>query len=207
MKNFILSISCLCLLGLGACKKVHYEWEDYTYTAVPVVTIDTALSTLPTRQAAKVSFFNLKDANLANEKMAFTLNWQGFGLATVTSIEVYNSFNKAEASVPAYPIVISSPGNQYPNIAQFPVPGNVGTNDKLYETVTTFPKTYTFTAAQLATLNGISLTSVAVNDYFLFKFILNLSDGRRIAAYFSNIADESRGEPGDTRTGVRFKNQ
>lgn len=206
MKNFILAISCI-LLGLGACKKEKYEWQDYTYTAVPVVTVDTALSALPTRQTAKVSFFNLKDPNLANERFSFTLNWEGYGKSTVKSIEVYNSFNKAESSVPAYPIVLSYPGGIYPNIAQFPLPGNVSAADKLYETVTTFPKTYTFTAAQLATLAGINLSSVAVNDYFIFKFIVNLTDGRRIAAYFSNVADESRNEFGDPRTGVRFKSQ
>ena len=206
MKNFILAISCISL-GLGACKKEKYEWQDYTYTAVPVVTVDTALSALPTRQTAKVSFFNLKDPNLANERFSFTLNWQGYGKSTVQSIEVYNSFNKAESSVPAYPIVLSYPGGIYPNIAQFPLPGNVSAADKLYETVTTFPKTYTFTAAQLATLAGINLSSVAVNDYFIFKFIVNLTDGRRIAAYFSNVADESRNEFGDPRTGVRFKSQ
>lgn len=206
MKNFILAISCI-LLGLGACKKEKYEWQDYTYTAVPVVTVDTALSALPTRQTAKVSFFNLKDPNLANERFSFTLNWEGYGKSTVKSIEVYNSFNKAESSVPAYPIVLSYPGGIYPNIAQFPLPGNVSATDKLYETVTIFPKTYTFTAAQLATLAGINLSSVAVNDYFIFKFIVNLTDGRRIAAYFSNVADESRNEFGDPRTGVRFKSQ
>lgn len=206
MKNFILAISCI-LLGLGACKKEKYEWQDYTYTAVPVVTVDTALSALPTRQTAKVSFFNLKDPDLANEKFSFTLNWEGYGKSTVKSIEVYNSFNKAESSVPAYPIVLSYPGGIYPNIAQFPLPGNVSAADKLYETVTTFPKTYTFTAAQLATMTGINLSSVAVNDYFIFKFIVNLTDGRRIAAYFSNVADESRNEFGDPRTGVRFKSQ
>lgn len=206
MKNFLLAILFI-LIGLSACKKVHYEWEDYTYTAVPIVTIDTTKTASPTvtRQTAKVSFFNLKDANLASEQFSFALNWQGFGLATVSSIEVYTSFNKAEPSVPAYPIVISSPGNQYPNIAQFPLPSLVGTNDKLLETVTTFPKTYTYTAAQLATLNGVALNSAVVNDYFLFKFILNLTDGRRIVTFFNNICDESRGEPGDCRTGVRFK--
>lgn len=206
MKNLILSITCV-LLALSACKKVNYEWEDYTYTALPVVTVDTTLSALPTRQTAKVSFFNLKDPNVANQRFSFTLNWVGYGKATVSSIEVYNSFNKAESSVPSYPIVMSYPGGMYPNIAQFPLPGNVNATDKLYETVTAFPKTYTFTAAQLATLAGISLNSVAVNDYFIFKFIINLSDGRRIAAYFSNVADESRNEFGDPRTGVRFKNQ
>lgn len=206
MKNFILAISCI-LLGLGACKKEKYEWQDYTYTAVPVVTVDTALSALPTRQTAKVSFFNLKDPNLASERFSFTLNWEGYGKSTVKSIEVYNSFNKAESSVPAYPIVLSYPGGIYPNIAQFPLPGNVSAADKLYETVTTFPKTYTFTAAQLTTLAGINLSSVAVNDYFIFKFIVNLTDGRRIAAYFSNVSDESRNEFGDPRTGVRFKSQ
>ncbi len=206
MKNFLLALSFI-LLGLSACKKVHYEWEDYTYTAVPIVTIDTTKTASPTvtRQTAKVSFFNLKDANLANEQFSFSLKWEGFGKAEVKSIEVYTSFNKAESSVPAYPIVISSPGNQYPNIAQFPLPSLVGTNDKLLETVTTFPKTYTYTAAQLATLNGVALSSAAVNDYFLFKFILNLTDGRRIVTFFNNICDESRGEPGDCRTGVRFK--
>lgn len=206
MKNFILAIAFI-LLGLSACKKVKYEWQDYTYTAAPIVTIDTTKTALPTRQTGKVSFFNLKDANLANQQFSFSLNWEGFGKAEVKSIEVYTSFNKAEASVPAYPIVISYPGNQYPNIAQFPLPSIVGTNDKLYETVTTFPKTYTFTAAQLATISGVALSSAAVNDYFLFKFILNLTDGRRIVTFFNNVCDESRGEPGDCRTGVRFKNQ
>jgi hypothetical protein len=205
MKKFILSIACIVFV-LSACKKTTYEWEEYTFTALPVVTIDTALSALPTRQTAKVSFFNLKDPNVANQRFSFTLNWEGFGKATVSSIEVYNSFNKAESSVPAYPIVLSYPGGIYPNIAQFPLPGNVNANDKLYETVTTFPKTYTFTAAQLATLAGVNLSTVAVNDYFIFKFIVNLSDGRRIAAYFTNISDESRNELGDPRTGVRFKN-
>jgi len=103
--------------------------------------------------------------------------------------------------------VISYPGNQYPNIAQFPLPSIVGKNDKLYEKVTVFPKTYTFTAAQLAAISGISLSSAAVNDYFLFKFILHLTDGRRIVTFFNNVCDESRGEPGDCRTGVRFKSQ
>jgi len=206
MKNLILSITCV-LLALSACKKVDYEWEDYTYTALPLVTVDTAMSALPTRQTAKVSFFNLRDPNVANQRFSFTLDWVGYGKATVASIEVYNSFNKAESSVPAYPIVMSYPGGMYPNIAQFPLPGNLNATDKLYETVTTFPKTYTFTAAQLATLAGINLSSVAVNDYFIFKFVLNLTDGRRIAAYFSNVADESRNEFGDPRTGVRFKNQ
>jgi len=206
MKNPLLAMAFI-LLALSACKKVHYEWQDYTYTAVPLVTIDTTKTALPTRQNGKVAFFNLKDPNLANEQFSFALNWEGFGPAEVKSIEVYTSYNKAESSVPAYPIVISYPGNQYPNIAQFPLPSIVGNNDRLYETATTFPKTYTFTAAQLATISGISLGSVALNDYFLFKFILNLTDGRRIVTFFNNICDESRGEPGDCRTGVRFKSQ
>jgi hypothetical protein len=206
MKNLILGMSFI-LLGLVACKKVHYEWQDYTYTAVPTVMIDTAKSALPTRQAAKVVFFNLKDPNLANEQFSFTLNWEALGTTGVKSIEVYSSFNRAEASVPGYPIVISSPGNQYPNIAQFPLPSIVGTNDQLYETVTSFPKTYTFTAAQLASMTGTTLSSVKINDYFLFKFILNLNDGSRIVTFFNNIVDESRGEPGDCRTGARFKSQ
>ena len=168
----ILIVLLIVLLGAGACKKAHYEWEDYQYTAVPIVTIDTSKSALPTRQAGKVSFFRLKDTDLANEQFSFTLAWAGFNKVEVTSIEVYHSYNKAEASVPAYPLVISSPGNQYPNIAQFPLPSIVGTNDHLYETVTEFPKTYIFTAAELAALNNVDLSAVAANDYFLFKFIL-----------------------------------
>ncbi|MDR6571064.1 hypothetical protein SAMN05660461_1359 [Chitinophaga ginsengisegetis] len=206
MKHFIVAILLISLVAFS-CKKVKYEWEEYTYTAVPVVTIDTTKTALPTRQAGKVAFFNLKDPDVASQQFAFTLSWEGFGKETVTSIEVYTSYNKAETSVPAYPLVISSPGNQYTNIAQFPLPSIVGTNDHLYETVTTFPKTYSFTAAQLATLNNVSLSNVGVNDYFLFKFILNLADGRRIVTFFNNICDEARGEPGDCRVGVRFKKQ
>jgi len=202
-----LTICILSILLICACKKAHYEWEDYQYTGVPIVTIDTTKSALPTRQAGKVAFFNKKDANLAAEQFSFTLSWAGFNKVTVTSIEVYNSYNKAESSVPAYPLVISSPGNQYTNIAQFPLPSIVGANDHLYETVTEFPKTFIFTAAELAALNNVDLSAVAVNDYFLFKFILNLSDGRRIVTFYNNICDESRGEPGDCRVGVRFKNQ
>lgn len=193
--------------GFLSCKKADYEWEQYEYTAVPVVTIDTTKTALPTRQAGKVAFFNLNDPGLADEEFAFTLNWEGFDKVTVTSIEVYASYNKAESSVPAYPLVISSPGNQYTNIAQFPLPSIIGSRDKLYETVTTFPKTYSFTATQLAAMNNVPLGSVAVNDYFLFKFILNLGDGRRIVTFFNNICDEARGEPGDCRVGVRFKKQ
>ncbi|GEP92619.1 hypothetical protein SAMN05660909_04562 [Chitinophaga terrae (ex Kim and Jung 2007)] len=206
MKSAIIILGSMLLFGI-ACKKVKYEWENYTYTAVPVVTIDTTKTALPTKQTGKVAFFNLKDPDVASQQFAFTLSWEGFGKETVTSIEVYNSYNKAEASVPAYPLVISTPGNIYPNIAQFPLPSIVGSNDHLYETVTTFPKTYSFTAAQLADMNHVNLANVGVNDYFLFKFILNLADGRRIVTFFNNICDEARGEPGDCRVGVRFKKQ
>ncbi|MDB5010745.1 MAG: hypothetical protein JWR67_3320 [Mucilaginibacter sp.] len=206
MKKYILVVS-FALLGIWSCKKVHYEWQNYTYTAVPIVNLDTTKTALPTRQTAKVAFFNLKDPAVANQQFSFTLNWEGFGLSSVKSIEVYTSFNKAESSVPAYPIVISYPGNLYPNIAQFPLPSLVGTSDNLFDTVTSFPKTYTFTAAQLAAITGVSLSTVTTNDYFIFKFILNLTDGRRIVSYFNNVCDEARGEPGDCRVGVRFKNQ
>lgn len=206
MKYLIIAVLII-YTGIVSCKRTDYEWEQYQYTAVPIITIDTTKTALPTRQAGKVAFFNLNDTDLANQEFAFTLNWEGFGKVSVTSIEVYASYNKAESSVPAYPLVISSPGNQYTNIAQFPLPSIVGANDKLYETVTTFPKSYSFTAAQLATINNVSLASVAVNDYFLFKFILNLEDGRRVVTFFNNICDESRGEPGDCRVGVRFKKQ
>jgi len=193
------------IITLG-CQKEHYEWEDYSYTAVPVITIDTVKSALPTRQSGKVVFFNLKDPNVANQEFSFTLDWAGFEKATVTSIEVYATYNKAESSVPAYPLVISSPGNQYPNIAQFPLPSIVGTGELLFETVTEFPKTFTFTAAQLAAMNNVNLSTVAVNDYFLFKFIVNLGNGQRVVTFYNNICDEARGEPGDCRVGVRFKN-
>ncbi|WP_343306566.1 hypothetical protein AAHN97_05565 [Chitinophaga niabensis] len=205
MMKPIICLATIMIVMICSCKKAHYEWENYQYTAVPTVKIDTTKSALPTFQNAKVVFFNLNDPNLANEQFAFELNWEGFGREEVSSIEVYASFNKAEASVPAYPLVISYPGNLYPNIAQFPLPSIVGAGDILHETVTSFPKSYSFTAAQLAAITHVNLANVAINDYFLFKFILNLKDGRRIVTFFNNIADEARGEPGDCRTGARFK--
>ncbi len=207
MKQNISIATFLFLLLLSSCKKKEYEWENTAYTAVPVVKVNTAKSALPTVPSANTSFFNLKDPEVAKQEFEFVLNWEGFGKETVNAIEVYISFNKKEASVPAYPIVISSPGNQYPNIFQFPLPSIVRASDKSYETVTVFPKTFTFTAAQLLSIANVDIKTVDVNDYFLFKFILNLKDGRRIVAFFNNICDESRGEPGDCRVGARFKNQ
>ncbi|HTE23187.1 hypothetical protein [Flavitalea sp.] len=197
----------LLLFISSACSTKKYEWEDYKYTAVPIVTVNTSKSALPTVDAAKTSFFNLKDPNVATQQFEFILDWEGFGKETVSSIDVYVSYNKKEASAPAYPIVISSPGNQYPNIFQFPLPSIVRTTDKFLETATTFPKTYTFTAGQLATIAGVDTKNIEVNDYYLFKFILNLGDGRKIVTFFNNVCDESRGEPGDCRVGARFKNQ
>ena len=205
-KYYVVAISLL-MVTLSSCSKEAYEWQDYKYTAVPIVTVNTEKSALPTILAAKTSFFNLKDPNVAKQEFEFTLNWEGFGKETVSSIEVYVGYNKKEASLPAYPIVVSSPGDQYPNIYQFPLPSIVKTSDILFEKVTAFPKKYNFTAAQLATMTGVNLASIEVNDYILFKFILNLADGRRIVTFYNNICDESRGEPGDCRVGVRFKNQ
>lgn len=207
MKQYISIVISLLLLTSSSCSNKEYVWEDYKYTAVPIVEVNTSKSALPTVAAAKTAFFNLKDSNVANQQFEFILNWEGFGRETVTAIDVYISYNKKEASAPSYPIVISNPGNQYPNIFQYPLPSIVKSTDKFYETATTFPKTYTFTAAQLASISNINMNTVEANDYFLFKFILTLVDGRRIVTFFNNVCDESRGEPGDCRVGVRFKKQ
>lgn len=207
MRNKILNVL-LVILSTVSCKTKDYEWEKYTYTAVPIVRVNTAKSALPTVATGNVSFFNLKDPNVADQPFEFTLNWEGFRKSTVSSIEVYISFNLGKASTPpAYPIVLSTPGNVYPNQPQFPLPSVVGVNDKLYETVTSFPKTYSFTAGQLTQLAGVNMSNIIVNDYFLFKFIVNLTDGRRIVGFQENVCDESRGEPGDCRVGARFKSQ
>ncbi|MBE7173878.1 MAG: hypothetical protein INR73_25110 [Williamsia sp.] len=194
---------------LPSCKTKTYEWEQYSITAVPIVHVNTAKSALPTYATANTSFFNLKDANVANQQFEFVLNYEGFGVAKVNSIELYLSYNQGTAStIPAYPIVLSTPGNVYPSQAAFyPISTTIAGTDKLFETVTTFPKTCTYTATQLAAAAGVSMSSIKVNDFFLFKFILNLADGRRIVGFQDNVCDESRGEPGDCRVGVRFKNQ
>jgi hypothetical protein len=71
--------------------------------------------------------------------------------------------------------------------------------------VTAFPKTFTVTAGEMAAFTGVNLSTVGQNDYFLFKFILNLTDGRRIVGFQENVCDEARGEIGDCRVGVRFR--
>jgi len=207
MKKYYIYAAFMFFAAFASCKTEDYEWENWTYTAVPIVQVNTAKSALPTQQTGNVSFFNLKDPNVANQEFEFTLDWEGFDRVEVSSIEVYVNYTAHTGTAPLYPIAISSPGNQYPSQSQFPLPSTVGTSDKLYETVTTFPKTYTLTAGQLAQITGTNLSTVKANDYFLFKFILNLSDGRRIVGFQDNVCDESRGEPGDCRVGVRFKNQ
>ncbi|GAB3491820.1 hypothetical protein GCM10027341_05250 [Spirosoma knui] len=206
MKKSLLYLSLLLLIGLDACKTEDYVWENWAYTAVPLVAVNTAKSALPTLATANTSFFDLGAANLASQEFEYTLKWEGFGKAEVTSIDVYLGFNKAAATGnPAYPIVVSQPGGLYPSVTQYPLPSRVGASDKLYATVTEFPKTFTITAAQMATFTGANLSTVAQNDYFLFKFILNLKDGRRIAGFQENVCDEARGEVGDCRVGVRFR--
>lgn len=208
--GFVLFLGSLLAAGmLPSCKTKTYEWEQYSYTAVPIVHVNTAKSALPTYATANTSFFNLKDANVAGEQFEFVLNYEGFGMVKVTSIELYLSYNLGTAStVPAYPIVLSTPGGVYPSQAAFyPISTSIASADKLFETVTTFPKTCTYTASQLAAAAGISLSATKVNDFFLFKFILNLADGRRVVGFQDNVCDESRGEPGDCRVGVRFKSQ
>ena len=77
-KYYVVAISLL-MVTLSSCSKEAYEWQDYKYTAVPIVTVNTEKSALPTILAAKTSFFNLKDPNVAKQEFEFTLNWEGFG--------------------------------------------------------------------------------------------------------------------------------
>ena len=206
MKRILIYLSFFGLLALDACKTETYEWEKWTYTAVPLVAVNTSKSALPTVATANTSFFDLGAANLASQEFEYSLNWEGFGKAEVNSIEVYLGFVKAPATGnPSYPVILSSPGGVYPSVTQFPLPSRVAATDKLYETVTQFPKTFTVTAAQMAAFTGTDLTKVVQNDYFLFKFILNLKDGRRIEGFQENVCDEARGEVGDCRVGVRFR--
>lgn len=209
MKKHILLYSILLFVALfNSCKDKDYDWEDWAYTAVPVVSVNIAKSALPTVQTANTSFFKINDPNLANQEFEYTLSWEGFDKAEVQSIEVYLGYYKAPTTGnPSYPIIISQPGNQYPSVTQYPLPSRIGAADKLFETVTDFPKTFTVTAGQLAAFTGADLTTVKQNDYFLFKFIVNHTDGRRIVGYQENVCDETRGEPGDCRVGVRFRTQ
>ncbi|GLU52769.1 hypothetical protein Dfri01_22300 [Dyadobacter frigoris] len=192
---------------IDSCKKVEYDWEKFTTSAAPRVTVNITKSALPTVQTGNVSFFNLKEADYATkQQFEWTLDYFDFGRTKVQSIDVYLSFNKRESSPPAYPIVFSLAG-EFPSIRQFPLPSTVLATDKLFERVTAFPKTFTHTPAELAAFTGTNLSAVTVNDYFVFKFILTMGDGKKIVQYQENACDESRGEPCDCRVGVRFKNQ
>ncbi|MBD2703474.1 hypothetical protein IC229_22710 [Spirosoma sp. BT702] len=206
MKKISLYCSLLAILVLDACKTENYVWENWSYTAVPLVAVNTAKSALPTIATANTSFFDMGAANLASQEFEYTLKWEGFGKTEVKSIDVYLGFVKAPATGnPAYPIVVSQPGGIYPSVTQFPLPSRVASTDKLFMTVTDFPKVITATAGQMATFTGTDLTKVVQNDYFIFKFILTMTDGRRIEGYQENVCDEARGEVGDCRVGVRFR--
>ncbi len=209
MKKYFIYSVLTTLAAVTSCKTVDYDWENYFTIPTPKATLNIEKSALPTVQTAKVSFFNMKDPNYATtQQFEWTLDYydDGKNSTKVTSIDVYVSFNKKESSSPAYPITLSLAA-VHPTERQFPLPSRILATDKFYENVTQFPKTYTFTAAQLAQLTGTNLSSVAVNDYFLFKFAINLENGRRIVQFQDNACDESRGEPCTCRIGVRFKNQ
>ncbi|MCE7054651.1 hypothetical protein LZF95_08190 [Algoriphagus sp. AGSA1] len=194
------------ILAIGSCKTVDYDYEDFIYAATPRVTLNTEASALPTYQTAKASFFNMADPEFAtNQLFEWELSYyDAEGRAPVSEIEVYVSFNRREGNVPVYPIVLSLAEVQ-PNERQFPLPSSVRATDILYERVTEFPKSYSFTATELAEITETDLSTVQVNDYFLFKFIVTMEDGTRIVQYNDNSCDESRGELCDCRVGVRFK--
>lgn len=205
MRKEVIVMTAFIMLVLSSCKTKTYDWENWSYTAVPVVKVNTAKSALPTVSTANTSFFNLSSPDLANQEFEFTLNWEGFGKAEVNAIDVYLGYNLAETSPPAYPILISQPGGLYPDRVQYPLPSRVGSGDKLYKTVTSFPTTFTLKASEMATFTGINLSNVKQNDNFLFKFIVKLKDGSEIVGFQENVCDEARGEIGDCRVGVRFR--
>jgi|SRR5690554_1271044 len=199
----------LILLGLFiiSCSSVDYDWEKFQLAAAPKVRLNAEASALPTFPSAKVSFFNMAVPDFAtSQRFEWELDYyDADGRVEVSEIEVYISFNKRENTVPVYPITLSY-AQVHPNESQFPLPSIIGSSDMLLEKVTTFPKTYSFTPAELAKITGTDLSSVAVNDYFLFKFALTMGDGTRIVTYNYKDCDESRGELADCRVGVRFKN-
>ncbi|ERM80891.1 hypothetical protein P872_11610 [Rhodonellum psychrophilum GCM71 = DSM 17998] len=206
MKKYLSYTWILVLLSLS-CKTVDYDWEDFKYAPTPKVNLNAAASALPTFSSAKVSFFNMADPDFAtSQKFEWELDFHdASGRAAVSEIEVYVSFNKRENNVPVYPVILSL-AKVHPNERQFPLPSTIRATDKLFEKVNSFPKSYSFTPAELASLTGTNLATIGVNDYFLFKFVVVMSDGTRITQYNDNSCDESRGELCDCRVGVRFKN-
>lgn len=205
-KNYILSS--LLVLILFSCKTVDYDWEDFNLTATPKVTVNIDKSALPTFQTAKVSFFNLADPDFAsNQEFEWELDYyDAEGRAKPLDIEVYVNFYRSENTAPVYPIVLSLAG-VFPTQAQFPLPSQIVSSDRLFDRVTTFPKTYSFTPQQLADITGTDLSTVRVNDYFIFKFVVTMEDGRRIVLFDPKSCDETRGEFCDCRVGARFKNR
>lgn len=207
MKKYNILTSLLILI-LFSCKTVDYDWEDFIFTATPKVTLNVDKSALPTVQTGKVSFFNLADPDFAtNQQFEWELDYyDADGRAKPLDIEVYVNFYRSENTAPVYPIVLSLAG-VFPTQPQFPLPSRILNSDILFDKVTTFPKTYTFTPQELAELTGTNLSTVRVNDYFLFKFVVTMEDGRQIVLFDPKSCDETRGELCDCRVGARFKNR
>lgn len=195
------------ILVLFSCKTVDYDWENFVFTATPKVTVNIGKSALPTFQTAKVSFFNLADPDFAtNQEFEWELDYyDAEGRAKPMDIEVYVNFFRSESTAPVYPIVLSL-AEVFPTQPQFPLPSRITSSDILYDKVTSFPKSYTFTPQQLAEITGTDLSTVRVNDYFLFKFIVTMEDGSQIVMFDPKSCDETRGELCDCRVGARFKN-
>lgn len=194
-------------MTLFSCKTVDYDWEDFTLTATPRVTINVEKSALPTQQTAKVSFFNLADPEFySSQEFEWVLDYyDAEGRARPLDIDVYVNFYRSESTPPVYPIVLSV-AEVFPTQPQFPLPSRILPSDIFFEKVTSFPKTYNFTPQQLANITGTDLSTVRVNDYFLFKFIVTMENGQQIVLFDPKSCDETRGELCDCRVGARFKN-
>ena len=130
--------------------------------------------TLVTVNPAK-NFFNLTAPSLAAEEVEFTVDVDGFGITSVSSVEVelvytdkdrlYDPFREEKYDSVHAPIVL--------------------------QTISTFPSTVVITGASVASALGIPIDSLAVGDKFQVTLPINTADGRRLTtALDSDLCNE-----------------
>ena len=146
---------------------VSISCRDEDLTPYPKIEDHIGAITLVTTNPDK-SIFNPLN-NLATEEIEFELDVDGFGVTTVSSVDVILIFTENDA-------LVDIEGNLVDSVYA-PI---VVTN------VTQFPTTITLTGQEVADLIGMDVNDFEVGDSFQLTFPINTDDGRTLTVALSS---------------------
>ncbi|MFC2125036.1 hypothetical protein ACFLU5_09515 [Bacteroidota bacterium] len=151
---------------------VSISCRDDDLVPYPAIEDHIGAITLVTPNPDKLLFNPLN--NLATEEIEFVLDVDGFGVTTVSSVDVILIFTENDA-------LVDVEGNPIDSVYAPIVVINI----------TQFPSTVTLTGQEAADLIGMDVSDFEVGDSFQLTFPMNTNDGRTLTvALASDLCNE-----------------